>query len=128
MTLSQAVKKLRGKPGTKVHITVLRESEYKLHECVETWVKNAAKELRGGHWTPEEFTSYAESLPEDTYALYGVSQMDLFEGAVMPSMDAFVDWDKRECSFNSAYFESLLVWAGKYGEKEKEEKYDTKFS
>jgi len=32
MTLSQAVKKLRGKPGTKVHITVLRESEYKLHE------------------------------------------------------------------------------------------------
>lgn len=75
----------------------------------------------GAGWTPEEFTSYAESLPEDTYALYGVSQMDLFEGAVMPSMDAFVDWDKRECSFNSAYFESLLVWAGKYGEKEKEE-------
>ncbi len=32
MTLSQAVKKLRGKPGTKVHITILRESEYKLHE------------------------------------------------------------------------------------------------
>jgi carboxyl-terminal processing protease len=32
MTLSQAVKKLRGKPGTKIHITILRESEYKLHE------------------------------------------------------------------------------------------------
>ncbi len=32
MTLSQAVKKLRGDPGTKVHITVLRESEGKILE------------------------------------------------------------------------------------------------
>ncbi len=32
MTLSQAVKKLRGQPGTNVHITVLRESEFKLHD------------------------------------------------------------------------------------------------
>lgn len=32
LTLNEAVKKLRGKPGTKVHITVLREPEYKLHE------------------------------------------------------------------------------------------------
>ncbi len=32
MTLSQAVKKLRGQPGTSVHITILRESEFKLHE------------------------------------------------------------------------------------------------
>lgn len=30
MTLNQAVKKLRGEPGTKVHITVLRESEGKV--------------------------------------------------------------------------------------------------
>ncbi|MBF0123602.1 MAG: S41 family peptidase, partial [Candidatus Omnitrophica bacterium] len=32
MTLNDAVKKMRGEPGTKVHITVLRESEYKIHE------------------------------------------------------------------------------------------------
>ncbi len=32
MTLSQAVKKLRGQAGTNVHITILRESEFKLHE------------------------------------------------------------------------------------------------
>lgn len=32
MTLNQAVKKLRGEPGTKVHITVLRESEGKILE------------------------------------------------------------------------------------------------
>ncbi|MBF0388123.1 MAG: S41 family peptidase [Candidatus Omnitrophica bacterium] len=32
MTLSEAVKQLRGKPGTKVHITILRESEFKVHE------------------------------------------------------------------------------------------------
>jgi carboxyl-terminal processing protease len=32
MTLSQAVKKLRGEPGTKIHITILRESEYKIHD------------------------------------------------------------------------------------------------
>lgn len=32
MTLSDAVKKLRGVPGTKVHITILRESEFKVHE------------------------------------------------------------------------------------------------
>ncbi len=32
MTLNQAVKKLRGEPGTKVHITVLRESEGKVLE------------------------------------------------------------------------------------------------
>ncbi len=32
MTLSQAVKKLRGEPGSKVHITILRESEFKIHE------------------------------------------------------------------------------------------------
>ncbi len=32
MTLSQAVKKLRGDPGSKVSITVLREDEMKIHE------------------------------------------------------------------------------------------------
>ena len=32
MTLNEAVKKLRGDPGTKIHITVLREDEFKLHE------------------------------------------------------------------------------------------------
>ncbi len=32
MTLSDAVKKLRGDPGTEVHITVLREKEFKIHE------------------------------------------------------------------------------------------------
>ncbi len=32
MTLSQAVKKLRGEPGSKIHITILRESEYRIHE------------------------------------------------------------------------------------------------
>jgi len=32
MTLSAAVKKLRGDPGTKVSITVLREDEMKIHE------------------------------------------------------------------------------------------------
>ena len=32
ISLNDAVKKMRGEPGTKVHITVLRESEYKIHE------------------------------------------------------------------------------------------------
>lgn len=32
MSLNEAVKQLRGTPGTKVHITILRESELKLHE------------------------------------------------------------------------------------------------
>ncbi|MFA5060264.1 MAG: S41 family peptidase [Candidatus Omnitrophota bacterium] len=32
MTLDDAVKKLRGKPGTDVNITILRESEFKIHE------------------------------------------------------------------------------------------------
>ena len=32
LTLSEAVKKLRGDPGTKIHLTVLREDEFKLHE------------------------------------------------------------------------------------------------
>ncbi|NTV29191.1 MAG: S41 family peptidase [Candidatus Omnitrophica bacterium] len=32
MTLNEAVKKLRGEPGTSVHITVLRESESKIHD------------------------------------------------------------------------------------------------
>ena len=32
MNLNDAVKKLRGDPGTSVHITILRESEFKLHE------------------------------------------------------------------------------------------------
>ncbi|MCR4337922.1 MAG: S41 family peptidase [Candidatus Omnitrophica bacterium] len=32
LTLSDAVKKLRGDPGTSVHITVLRETEFKLHD------------------------------------------------------------------------------------------------
>lgn len=32
ITISQAVKKLRGNPGTKVHITIMRESEFKIHE------------------------------------------------------------------------------------------------
>lgn len=31
MTLSEAVKKLRGEPGTEVTITILREKEFKLH-------------------------------------------------------------------------------------------------
>ena len=32
MTLSQAVKKLRGAPGSKVHLTVMREPEFKVHD------------------------------------------------------------------------------------------------
>lgn len=32
LSLSEAVKKMRGKPGTQVKITVLREGEFKLHE------------------------------------------------------------------------------------------------
>jgi len=32
MDLNEAVKKLRGKPGTEVKITVLREDEFKIHE------------------------------------------------------------------------------------------------
>ena len=32
MTLSDAVKKLRGDPGTEVHLTVLREKEFKIHD------------------------------------------------------------------------------------------------
>jgi carboxyl-terminal processing protease len=36
MTLNDAVKKLRGKPGTKVKITVLREDEFKLHDFTIT--------------------------------------------------------------------------------------------
>ena len=32
LTLGDAVKKLRGKPGSEVNITVLREDEFKLHE------------------------------------------------------------------------------------------------
>ncbi len=36
MTLSQAVKKLRGDPGTKVTVTVLREDEMKVHEYTIT--------------------------------------------------------------------------------------------
>jgi len=36
MTLSEAVKKLRGKPGTDIKITVLRESEFKLHDFTIT--------------------------------------------------------------------------------------------
>ena len=75
----------------------------------------------GAGWTPEEFADYAESLPVNTDALYGVTQMELLQAAVMPSMDAFVDWDNRECYFNTANFESLLIWAGTYGEKEHSE-------
>lgn len=36
MTLSDAVEKLRGKPGTDVHITILREEEYKIEEFTIT--------------------------------------------------------------------------------------------
>ncbi len=32
LTLSEAVKRLRGDPGTKIHITILREEEFKLHD------------------------------------------------------------------------------------------------
>jgi carboxyl-terminal processing protease len=35
-TLSEAVKMLRGEPGTDVHITVLREDEFKIHEFTIT--------------------------------------------------------------------------------------------
>ncbi|MFH1360120.1 MAG: S41 family peptidase [Candidatus Omnitrophota bacterium] len=36
ITLNDAVKKLRGKPGTKINITVLREDEYKIHDFTIT--------------------------------------------------------------------------------------------
>jgi len=32
MTLSEAVKKLRGEPGTEIKLTILREDEFKIHE------------------------------------------------------------------------------------------------
>ena len=36
LTLSEAVKKLRGKPGTDVHITILRDEEFKILEFTVT--------------------------------------------------------------------------------------------
>ena len=36
MTLSEAVKRLRGDPGTDIHITVLREDEFKIHDFTIT--------------------------------------------------------------------------------------------
>lgn len=36
ITLNEAVKKLRGKPGTEVKITILREDEYKIHNFTIT--------------------------------------------------------------------------------------------
>ncbi len=36
LDLNDAVKKLRGKPGTDIHITVLREDEFKIHEFTIT--------------------------------------------------------------------------------------------
>lgn len=36
MTLSQAVKKMRGNPGTKVTLTILREDEMRIHEYTMT--------------------------------------------------------------------------------------------
>src|SRR3989338_3895385 len=36
MTLSEAVKKLRGKPGTEIKITIFREDELKIHDYAIT--------------------------------------------------------------------------------------------
>ncbi|MBF0619380.1 MAG: S41 family peptidase [Candidatus Omnitrophica bacterium] len=49
MKLSDAVKKLRGAPGTKVHITILREAEFKVNEVEITREIIHVQDIKDAH-------------------------------------------------------------------------------
>lgn len=68
MSLSNAVKKLRGEPGTKVHITVLRESEGKVQEFEITREIIHVQDVKDPHIIDEgiAYIRFAE-FREDSY-------------------------------------------------------------
>ncbi|MBF0485002.1 MAG: S41 family peptidase [Candidatus Omnitrophica bacterium] len=69
MSLNNAVKKLRGDPGTKVHITILRESEGKIQEFEITREIIHVKDVKDPHII-EDGIAYLRFVEfrEDSYA------------------------------------------------------------
>jgi len=64
-----------------------------------------------GRWTPEEFLALAQAHPE-SLLVYGGSPAyyhdTVMQYAVIGDMEAYVDWEGKECFFDSDRFISLL--------------------
>jgi len=64
-----------------------------------------------GRWTPEEFLAQAQAHPESLLVCDGAPvyyRDNVMQYAVWCDMEAYVDWEGRECFFDSERFLSLL--------------------
>lgn len=73
------------------------------------WVEQGTTD-KGG-WTPEEFVGLAQSDPE-ALLVYGGNLLyyhdDIMHDAIFFDLDSYVDWERKECFFDSDRFVSLL--------------------
>ena len=69
-------------------------------------------------WTPEELLGLAEANPDIPIEAYGSEIIILLELLLKADMDSFINWEMKECYFDSDRFISLLEGIEKFkGEK-----------
>lgn len=60
-----------------------------------------------GTWTPEEFLELGEKYP-DALLNCGISPDMILRYAISADMDSFIDWEHKECYFDSGRFAAIL--------------------
>ena len=76
-------------------------------------------------WTMQEFIAYAESLPEGTEIMEGLTSDGLLKNILQCNLDKYVNWSTGACDFNSDEFVKLLEFCSNYENSEKfYENYD----
>ncbi len=70
-------------------------------------------------WTMQEFVAYAESLPEGTEILDGLTSDGLLSNILQCNMGEYVNWSTGECKFNTDEFIKLLEFCSNYENSEK---------
>lgn len=60
-------------------------------------------------WTPEEFLAYAAGHPDSAVYKMEKSYAKLLNTLMAGGMDKYIDWEKKECSFDTEDFIRLLT-------------------
>lgn len=76
-------------------------------------------------WNMQEFIAYAQSLPEGTEILDGLTSDGFLMNVLLYNMNEYVNFNTGECNFNSEDFIKLLEYCSRYETSEKfYENYD----
>ena len=73
------------------------------------WVEKGT--TKKGGWTAEDYVALAENYPEAVMQDYGspsAYHSCVFSDAIKMDMDSYVNWEKKECYFDSDRFISLI--------------------